>query len=250
MTAKWQLPDGSEFMGKTFQAAQLTHERFLTIDHSYKIFFWYLPNWTSTNLWCVVPYVTYSTTHQRSVEVQFSRYQKYILQEWSMVKNLSCVSCAAWNVFPINSLVGGVCCVYFRWLLVMAHVYCMIIKKWSIFMGGIFDNIIAAMFIHMYLHQWSVVSKKVSSFFDVVIFDRYAKVWQHDCDQHVNFCYLNYLLTQVHNRNFFLYNLSFGFEDDVTKVSLLIFIEVHIKFWTWVNSLWFIFFWKSREYLS
>ena len=76
-------------------------------------------------------------------------------------------------------------------------------------MGGIFDNIIAAMFIHMYLHQWSVVSKKVSSFFDVVIFDRYAKVWQHDCDQHVNFCYLNYLLTQVHNRNFFLYNLSF-----------------------------------------
>ena len=119
-----------------------------------------------------------------------------------MVKNLSCVSCAAWNVFSINSLVGGVCCVYFRWLLVMAHVYCMIIKKWSIFMGGIFDNIIAAMFIHMYLHQWSVVSKKVSSFFDVVIFDRYAKVWQHDCDQHVNFCYLNYLLTQVHNRNF------------------------------------------------
>ena len=27
-----------------------------------------------------------------------------ILQEWSMVKNLSCVSCAAWNIFPINSL--------------------------------------------------------------------------------------------------------------------------------------------------
>ena len=30
---------GSEFMGKTFQAAQLTHERFLTIDNSCKIFF-------------------------------------------------------------------------------------------------------------------------------------------------------------------------------------------------------------------
>ena len=27
-----------------------------------------------------------------------------ILQEWSMVKNLSCVSCAAWNTFTINSL--------------------------------------------------------------------------------------------------------------------------------------------------
>ena len=29
----------SEFMGKTFQAAQLIHESFLTIDHSFKIFF-------------------------------------------------------------------------------------------------------------------------------------------------------------------------------------------------------------------
>ena len=28
----------SEFLGKTFQAAQLPHERFLTIDHSCKIF--------------------------------------------------------------------------------------------------------------------------------------------------------------------------------------------------------------------
>ena len=29
----------SEFVGKTFQDAQLTHERFLTIDHSCKICF-------------------------------------------------------------------------------------------------------------------------------------------------------------------------------------------------------------------
>ena len=29
----------SEFMGKTFQAAQLTHERFLAIDHFCKVFF-------------------------------------------------------------------------------------------------------------------------------------------------------------------------------------------------------------------
>ena len=90
--------------GKRFKLPQLTHESFLTIDHSCKIFFWYLPNWTSTNVWCVVLYSTYSTTHQRSVEVQFGRYQKNILQDWSMVKNLSCVSCAAWNVFLINSL--------------------------------------------------------------------------------------------------------------------------------------------------
>ena len=54
----------NKFTGKTFQAAQLTHEKFLTLDHSCEIFFWYLPNWTSTDLWCVVLYVTYSTTYQ------------------------------------------------------------------------------------------------------------------------------------------------------------------------------------------
>ena len=45
-------------------------------------------------------YFTSSTTHQRWVEVQFGRYQINVLQEWSMVKNLSCVSCAAWNNSP------------------------------------------------------------------------------------------------------------------------------------------------------
>ena len=70
-----------------------------------------MPNWTSTDLWCVVLYVIYSTTHQRSVEVQFGRYKKKrnILHEWSMVKNLSCVSCAAWKVSPINSLLTAYC---------------------------------------------------------------------------------------------------------------------------------------------
>ena len=85
---------------KRFKLPQLTHESFLAIDHSCKIFFWYLPNWTSTNLWCVVLYVTYSTTHRMSVEVQFGRYQKNILQEWSMVKNLSCVSHGSLKRFP------------------------------------------------------------------------------------------------------------------------------------------------------
>ena len=36
---------------KRFKLPQLTHESFLAIDHSCKIFFWYLPNWTSTDLW-------------------------------------------------------------------------------------------------------------------------------------------------------------------------------------------------------
>ena len=65
-----------------------------------KYFFCYLPNWTSTDHWCVVLYVTYSTTHQRLVEVQFGRYQKNILQEGSMVKKLSCVSCGILKCFP------------------------------------------------------------------------------------------------------------------------------------------------------
>ena len=91
-------------MGKTFQAAQLTHERFLTIDHSCKIFFLISAKLNFHGpLVCITICYLYSTTHQRLVEVQFGRYQKNILQEWSMVKNLSCVSCAAWNVFTINS---------------------------------------------------------------------------------------------------------------------------------------------------
>ena len=98
---------GSEFMGKTFQAAQLTHERFLTVDHSFKIILWYLPNWTSTNLWWIVLYIISSTTYQRSVEVQFDRYQKKNCRSYQWSK-LSCVSCAAWNVFPINLLTSSV----------------------------------------------------------------------------------------------------------------------------------------------
>ena len=101
--------------GKRLKLPQLTHESFLTIDHSCKIFFWYLPNWTSTNLWCVVLYVTYSTTHQRLVEVQFGRYQKNILQEGYMVKKLSCVICGSLKRFPhtfTNSM-------YCTWLIVL-----------------------------------------------------------------------------------------------------------------------------------
>ena len=86
--------------GKRFKLPWLTHERFLTIDHSCKIFFWYLTNWTSTSLWFVVLNVTYSTTHQRSVEVQCGRYKKNVLQEWFMVKNLSCVSYGSLKRFP------------------------------------------------------------------------------------------------------------------------------------------------------
>jgi hypothetical protein len=87
-------------MGKTFQAAQLAHEIF---DHISLLQNMFLIS-AKLNFQCVVLYVMYSPTHQTLVEVQFGRYQKNILQEWSMIKNLACVSCAAWNVFPINSL--------------------------------------------------------------------------------------------------------------------------------------------------
>ena len=63
--------------GKRFKLPQLTHKSFLAIL-----------------------YVTYSTTHQRSVEVQFGRYQNNILQERFMVKKLSCVSCGSLKRFP------------------------------------------------------------------------------------------------------------------------------------------------------
>ena len=36
---QYVVDDRSEFMGKMFQVSQLTHERFLTIDHSCKFFF-------------------------------------------------------------------------------------------------------------------------------------------------------------------------------------------------------------------
>ena len=68
MIALIDVGGSSEFMGKTFQAAQLTHERFLTVDHSCKIF-----SLISAQLNF---HRTFSTTHQRSVEVQFGRYQK------------------------------------------------------------------------------------------------------------------------------------------------------------------------------
>ena len=45
------------------------------------------------------------------------------------------------------------------WLWFM-YTYCMIIKKRSIFMGGIFDNIIAAMFIHMCTYINGVLFQK------------------------------------------------------------------------------------------
>ena len=86
--------------GKRFKLPQLTHESFLTLHHSCKIFSWYLPNWASTDLWCVVLYVAYSTTHQRLVEVQFGRFKKNILQEWCRVKKFSWVSCGSLKRFP------------------------------------------------------------------------------------------------------------------------------------------------------
>ena len=39
ITSKYNMIGSSIFMDKTFEAAQLTHERFLTIDHSCKIIF-------------------------------------------------------------------------------------------------------------------------------------------------------------------------------------------------------------------
>jgi hypothetical protein len=61
----------SEFMEKTFQAAQLTHERFLTIDHSWKIIFWYLPNWTSTDLSPYLSALDFSNSPVWNIQLDF-----------------------------------------------------------------------------------------------------------------------------------------------------------------------------------
>ena len=88
-----------------------------------------------------------------------------------------------WSVYifrgPWPNSVGGVCCVYFRWLLVMVHVYILYDhkKKVDIYGRDLWQHNCSHVYSYVYLHQWSVVSKKVSSFFDVVIFDRYAKLW-------------------------------------------------------------------------
>ena len=52
--------------------------------------------------------VTYSTTtHQRSVEVQFGRYKKIFCRSdiWPKISHVLVM--AAWNVFPIHSLPSG-----------------------------------------------------------------------------------------------------------------------------------------------
>ena len=138
----------NKFTGKMFQPAQLTLERFLTLDYSWEMFFWYLPNWTSTELrkfgaifrkysglkncsyqkmsftknvvlnlysstkffleWFLTYKIESEVWFLHFVKVQLGRYQKNISEEWSRVKNLSCVSCAACNVFPINLFLS--CC--------------------------------------------------------------------------------------------------------------------------------------------
>ena len=86
-------------MEKTFQAAQITHERFLTVDHSWKYFFDICQ--ADLPMLCIVLHIRGSWKFSLA---GIKKTKKYILQEWSMVKNISFVSCAAWNVFSINSL--------------------------------------------------------------------------------------------------------------------------------------------------
>ena len=62
-------------------SAQLTHERFLTKDHSCKIFFWYLPNWTSTN------HVSCAKVHTTNWQIFF-----YLLKFLMLTIKVNCVS--------------------------------------------------------------------------------------------------------------------------------------------------------------
>ena len=87
--------------GKRFKLPQLTHESVLTIDHSCKIFFWYLPNWTSTDLW------SRTVLHTRGWwKFNLADIKKMFCRSHQWSKSSHVVVVAAWNVFPILSLMG------------------------------------------------------------------------------------------------------------------------------------------------
>ena len=101
----------NKFRGETFQAAQLTHERFLTLDHSWEYLFLisaHLNFHRVNKIWA--HFSTYKIYFESLIFAQFdhfvkfqlSRYQKNISKEWCRIKKLSYVSCAAWNAFPVN----------------------------------------------------------------------------------------------------------------------------------------------------
>ena len=68
------------------------------------------------------------------------RYQRNISAGYSRVKNLSCVSCAAWNVFPINLLVK-VKAYFFPWCTPFLYIV-IILEPWmmNLCLGSAPDN--------------------------------------------------------------------------------------------------------------
>ena len=104
----WICVCSSECMGKTFQAAMTCqHMRdFWPYITPAKYFFYIckteLPR---TDLWCVVLDVTYSTTHQRSVEVQLS--QGLLIQQ-SLVEQIS-IKYFAGVIYGQKSLMCQLC---------------------------------------------------------------------------------------------------------------------------------------------
>ena len=73
----------------TFQAAQLTHERFLSIDHSCKIFFDICQTELPYKLCLVL--LTRGPWKFSLADIK----KKFCRSDLHMVKNLSCVSCAS-----------------------------------------------------------------------------------------------------------------------------------------------------------
>ena len=82
---KLRDPAINKFMGKRFQAAQLTHERFLILYHSSEIFFWYLLK--CKNLTFKVNFLC----QKSSESFQFFFIEEYEIRSTSFISDTFCL---------------------------------------------------------------------------------------------------------------------------------------------------------------
>ena len=86
----------------------LTKNVVLNLYSSMKCFFRKIQTFFQHRKWTLkVRFLHFFGFFDHLVKVQLGRYQKNISQEWSRVKNLLCVSCAAGDVFPVKLLLLG-----------------------------------------------------------------------------------------------------------------------------------------------
>ena len=95
-------------------------------------------------------YVAYSTTHQRSVEVQFGRYQKMFSRSDLWSKSSHVLVVAAWNVFPIHSLVWDIVLTA-HFLAIMTHLEIIPMLDLMPLLDNLFFSKVAGFEVYMFL---------------------------------------------------------------------------------------------------